>query len=390
MSVVNMKNMLKIVESTPTGQPILITGYHGIGKSESITEYFQSRGYLVITLFVGQMADAGDIIGLPERVDVEYQATDKDGNVYQEKTKITEFCPPKWWPMDATSKVVMFFDEVNRGKPEIMQCLMDMILNKKLNGRELPENTHIIGSMNPLEDGYYQVEELDPAFLDRWNIYELRPTVEEWIFWAARNGVDDNIIGFISKYQNHLDPPKPKEAEVGNVYPSRRSWVKVSNYIKYNSTAERQLDDKLFERYIDGVVGIAASGDYMQYLNTEIRLNINVGEMLVKMDRETEKKLRQLDIAQILHLNVQIALWMENNEETLTDHKSTLDSVGYHLETYLSCIPAETMVQFFDYLSDAYETGRKWPELITESNVNLGNRYVASLHGEELDDEDEA
>lgn len=389
-SVVDLKTCLKVVEATPCDQPILITGGHGIGKSESITKYFEERGYLVIVLFVGQMADAGDLIGLPDRVEIEYKYTDKEGVEHKGKSKITEFCPPKWWPFDTDSKVMMFFDEVNRGKPETMQCLMDMILNKKLNGRELPPMTRIMGSMNPLEDGYYQVEELDPAFLDRWNIYELKPTVEEWLFWGARNGVDNNVLGFITKYLNHLDPPKPSEAKVGEVYPSRRSWVKVSKYLKWNTRKEDgkhlKLDEKIFEKYLQGVVGLQAAADYVQYIRTEVKLNLNVGSMLLQWEKEYEHTIKQLDSSQVLHMNVQIATWLENNEQTMIDSDKSLSAIAWNLENYLNLISPAFMAQFFDYLATAFEEGKDWPQMVMDNNQNISNKFVDVLNGEDLED----
>lgn len=63
----------------------MLCGKHGIGKSQILTDYFSSKGIPVVTLFLGQMSDPGDLIGLPK---------------IDESSKKTEFLPPQWFPLD--------------------------------------------------------------------------------------------------------------------------------------------------------------------------------------------------------------------------------------------------------------------------------------------------
>ena len=82
---INTGDLKTILETTPSTQNILLVGKHGIGKSEIITRHFEDQGIPVIALFLGQMSDPGDLIGLPNK---------------DEKTGKTEFMPPYWFPMD--------------------------------------------------------------------------------------------------------------------------------------------------------------------------------------------------------------------------------------------------------------------------------------------------
>lgn len=54
-----------MLDRTPSTHNIMLVGNHGIGKSEFLTGYFQEKGLKVVALFLGQMADPGDLIGLP-------------------------------------------------------------------------------------------------------------------------------------------------------------------------------------------------------------------------------------------------------------------------------------------------------------------------------------
>ncbi len=100
---IDAKELLEILAMTPAEQNIMLAGAHGIGKSRILTDYFESKGVPVITLFLGQMSDPGDLIGLPNK---------------NEKTGNTEFLPPYWFPTD-NQPIVLFLDEVNRARPEI-------------------------------------------------------------------------------------------------------------------------------------------------------------------------------------------------------------------------------------------------------------------------------
>ena len=64
---INSKELMTLLEVTPSWQNIMLTGRHGIGKSQILTKYFESKGIEVKTLFLGQMSDPGDLLGLPAK-----------------------------------------------------------------------------------------------------------------------------------------------------------------------------------------------------------------------------------------------------------------------------------------------------------------------------------
>ena len=130
MVTLNISELKETLELTPSTQNIMLVGKHGIGKSEILTSYFRSKGMKVVTLFLGQMADPGDIIGIPSKVEKQ----DAAGKA----TSRTDFTPPYWFPQD-DQPIVLFLDELNRARPEILQTVMDLTLNRKLAGKALPE-----------------------------------------------------------------------------------------------------------------------------------------------------------------------------------------------------------------------------------------------------------
>ena len=101
--MINTAELLEILQLTPSEHNIMLIGKHGIGKSEILTSFFQQKGMKVVTLFLGQMSDPGDIIGLPSKI----EALDSNGNI----TEQTNFTPPYWFPID-NQPVVLFLDEL--------------------------------------------------------------------------------------------------------------------------------------------------------------------------------------------------------------------------------------------------------------------------------------
>jgi len=62
---------------------------------------------------------------------------------------------------------------------------------------------------------------MDPAELDRWTVFDVEPTTEDWLKWA--NGRVPSIVwDFINHNRKHLE--HEGDFEPNKVYPSRRSW----------------------------------------------------------------------------------------------------------------------------------------------------------------------
>ena len=214
---INTTELRSLLDITPADQNIMLVGNHGIGKSEILTEYFAAKGMKVVPLFLGQMSDPGDLIGIPNR---------------NENTGKTDFMPPYWFPLDG-KPIVLFLDELNRARPEVLQTIMDLALNRTLAGRKLPEGSRIISAVNAGDQ--YQLTDLDPALVSRFNVLTFRPTAEEWLLWADKAGVDARVKEFIRENSLWLDKePDAKEgADTGlDKTPDRRAWKRVSDILK--------------------------------------------------------------------------------------------------------------------------------------------------------------
>lgn len=240
---ITTRELRDILETTPATHNIMLSGKHGIGKSRIVTEHFEEKGQKVVTLFLGQMSDPGDLIGLPHK---------------DESTGKTVFMPPYWFPTDG-SPVVLFLDELNRARPEILQTIMDLALNRRLAGRDLPEGSRIVSAVNDGEE--YQLTDLDPALVSRFNIYNFRPTVGEWLTWAAKAGLDQHVVDFIENNHAMLDGDgaQTEEGSCLEKSPDRRAWERVSDIMKAASMAGATT-----KKAVAGVVGAKAASLFFE------------------------------------------------------------------------------------------------------------------------------
>lgn len=304
---INGKELENILEFTPENHNILLIGKHGIGKSEILSNFFRQQNTKVVSLFLGQMSDPGDIIGLPYK--------DKE-------TGKTNFMPPYWFPTD-NQPIVLFLDELNRARPEILQTVMDLALNRTLAGKKLPDNSRIISAIN--EGDEYQLTELDPALVSRFNAYNFKPTVSEWVLWASSKKIDNRVITFIQKYPDTLDGNKV-DSEDSNIEktPDRRAWVRVSDVIK-NMSNLNSSDKKL----ISGIIGLKTAVSFFEYLSkNEI---VSAHDLLYNFSKHktaiSKYKLHQLSI-----INESIFNYLETTEISDTDNKKVVKNLTSYVD----------------------------------------------------------
>lgn len=370
-SVKEFKNILKY---TPWHHAILLEGIHGIGKSEIVAQMAKQNDAIMVTLFLGQTSDPGDIIGLPTRITVQ----DEFGEHI-----ITDFAQMKWWPRDPTKKYYLFFDEINRANSSLMNCIMDLVLNRRMNGRNLPEFTRIFGAMNPIDDGFYQVEELDPALVDRFNVYSFKPTADEWIEWGYSEGkIHPAILSFIGKHKNdYLDPPSSKEARAGQKYQSRRSWKRVSDILNEHGDELLSGNMTTLQDILFGVIGQGVCSAFIAHIKT-LGTGLNASLILNKFDEKIESKCKELTVQHQIQLISEITHWLDENSDEMVENKTFRNKILGNLEKFITICHAESMADFFGKLGAAFKEKKTWPQTVANGNPKLGNLFKEVLRGE--------
>ena len=302
---INSSELLTLLEVTPSWQNIMLTGRHGIGKSQILTKYFESKSMMVKTLFLGQMSDPGDLLGLPNK---------------DEATGKTTFMPPYWFPTDG-KPIVLFLDELNRARPEILQTVMDLVLNRKLAGRPLPEGSRIISACNDGEE--YQLTDLDPALVSRFNIYTFRPTAEEWLLWAEREGLDERVVRFINANPDLLDRSADTKDDQGmEKDPDRRAWEKVARLLE-NVTSPQPVHQKV----VAGIIGVQAAALLFQSFRKE---ELTPLELLTDFN-SAKKRIGKWELHKFSLLNDALVRFFETDKVAALDHAKVCENLkAYH------------------------------------------------------------
>ena len=360
ISIAGLKHVLEI---TPTDRNIMLLGDHGIGKSQIVTEFYKKKGYNVITLFLGQMSDPGDITGLPYKREI----TLANGK----KTERMDFLPPAWW--DDEKPFCLFLDEINRGRQEILNVVMDLTLNKKIGGREMPKGSVVVAAANYGER--YNVEDLDPALLDRFHTYMFAPTVEEWIEFAIEKKIDNRIISFITADPQQLDGIVADDANGMEITPSRRSWVSVDAVLKNIKGRNLSNDDCLV---LAGIIGPAATGLFKKHINSMSQVD---AKALLNCEdfNKIKSDLDAMTLQDITYLNDLIKNYLKQNVKTISKNKKKSEMICHNFYLYCEFLKKKKMNEAIAHIIQNLlkVSGPVSELLLTDDDVmNLATEFV--------------
>lgn len=255
----------KIIEAgRDSGVSIWLWGPHGIGKSESVEQVAKKLGIEFIDVRAA-LTEAGDWMGLP------LEAVDKEtGETY------AKFAMSSFLPRDPNWKGILFLDELNRARPDIINCVFQLVLNRKImNHYELPKGASIVAAGNP-GDAEYDVTAIDPALLGRFCHIDLSPTQSEWVDFSRESGVRKDIIQFIQSVPKMLDP-KIKGFDFDQVQPNRRGWTMLARVM--DSLDKLGHTDACILDVATGLVGTAAAVQYAEFRRSNY-LRIDVSKIL--------------------------------------------------------------------------------------------------------------
>ena len=273
----------QLVEIAPhilnSRHPLMIRGRHGIGKSEVVYQIAKNLEMPIIERRASQMTE-GDLIGMPDNT--------KDDNV-------TSWKPPDWFYRACKEAVVVFLDEIDRAVLEVRQGIFELADSRKINGWVLHPDTLIVAAVNGgIHAAHYQVNEMEPAELDRWTVFDVEPTVEDFLEFS-KGKLEEVILDFIRQDNRHLE--HFKDFEPGKVYPSRRSWFRLNKTIVTSGVLQKEKSTSVLASMFhlaNGYVGLEAASalrDFYQNYDSQV----SVEDILVhgKLDLLKKWKIQQ-------------------------------------------------------------------------------------------------
>jgi hypothetical protein len=303
--------------------PVLMRGRHGIGKSQVVYQIGKSMELPVVERRASQMTE-GDLVGLPV----------VSGNS-------TKWNPPDWFKFACDNACVLFFDEVDRATTEVRQGLFELTDSRKLNGHKLHKDTVIFAAVNGGKHGAnYAVADMDPAELDRYTVFDLEPTVEDWLTWAKERTAAE-VYDFIAQNPKHLE--HNSDVEPNKVYPSRRSWDRLNKTIMKANLLERGASPELYT-IVSAFVGMEAAvsfNDFVQNYNKQITVDdLLTGKVLKIVGKMDVNKHNQL-IEKLSDSNKLLTLLTNEQVDNLAE--------------YFAHIPSEVAMLLFKKITAASE-----------------------------------
>ena len=264
----------------------------------------------------------GDLIGLPS-VD--------NGR--------TSWNPPDWFKTACETPVVLFLDEVDRATIEVRQGIFELTDSRKLNGHHLHEDTLIFAAINGGEHGaQYQVGDMDPAELDRWTVFDVEPSVEDWLEWGKDN-VSQVTWDFVNQNRQHLE--HEGEFEPNKVYPSRRSWDRFDEAANKAGVLDNSEDTLVLFNLATAFIGFEAAVAFQDFV-TNYERQVTVEDILDKGD---------LSIAGDFGINEHTAMVEKFDASGVFSEQLPQERID-NLANYLVTLPSEVAMKLWTLLGN--------------------------------------
>lgn len=248
-----LKTVDLVIES---GEVPLIIGESGIGKTSLVKEIAKKYNYYLCTIDANLLKE-GEIGGLP--------VVEKGRTLYATHYKLAEIEKV----IKEEKEVLLFIDELNRCEHAVQQELMNLILNREINGYMLSDRVKIIAAMNPsskyddFENTDYQVVDMDPAQEDRFVWIKMDSDIKEWIKWGMEEGnIETDIIEFLTNFPEYLHTADSTES----IKATPRSWERISKAYKIYKNSDKYSLEILLN-VVKGNVGISIASDFATFIS---------------------------------------------------------------------------------------------------------------------------
>ena len=350
----NFIDTLKSVDLVlSTNEVPLVVGESGIGKTALAKKLAEENNWSLVVID-GNLLKEGEIGGLPTIES--YTTTNSNGEkiekkitVYAVHNKLREIDEE----IAKGKSVLLFIDEINRCEHTVQQELMNLILNREINGYKLHYDVKILAAMNPSSkygsDFDYQVVDMDAAQENRFVWLNMEPDYNQWLNWAMDAGIEQKVIEFISTFPEYLH-----RINEDDVRATPRSYERVSKSYKVYKEQKGSIPRAVFLNVIKGNVGKVIAEEFISFVESDAKALISyddvfLGETLsqdtidkVKSESHTRLYLSAINILKTLELNI-------GNDEEKSNHY-----INRFIE-FLKLYPVDLMVGIMKDIKTNYE-----------------------------------
>jgi len=227
------------------GEPFLLVGSPGIGKTDIITQACDTLGFDMLVEHP-VLSDPTDMKGLPWiKEGAECATFVPFGNVHR--------------ILNAKKPLVVFIDDIGQASPSVQASYMQPILARRINGHDVPDCVRFAAATNRRQDRADVSGVLEPVKSRFTTIIHLSPDCEAWMEWAVVNGIRPEIRAFIN-WKPELFHRFEPTADITNS-PCPRTWAAASRL------ADTGLKGSALHAAVAGAVGDGAATELIGFLH---------------------------------------------------------------------------------------------------------------------------
>lgn len=246
MRISEAKHALKICMIA--GQPAMIVGAPGIGKSDVVFQVAQSLNYDMI-LSHPVVNDPLDAKGLPFTFinDLGQQQAD--------------FVPygDLHYAINCTKPTIWFLDDLGQAPPSVQASYMQLLLAREVNGKRISDSITFVSATNGRKDKAGVSGILEPVKSRFALIFELVAHIDDFCSWAYKSNILPTIpayLRFDTKQLHNFQPSNDFEQS-----PCPRTWHKLSTVLTQLGTSYPELRTRIAA----GAVGEGAALSYCAF-----------------------------------------------------------------------------------------------------------------------------
>ncbi len=225
-------------------QPVFLWGPPGVGKSQVVRQTAQGLGIAIIDIRA-VLLDPVDLRGLPRITDA----------------GIAEWCSPSFFPQSGEG--ILFLDELNAAPPLVQAACYQLVLDRRVGEYVLPEGWTVVAAGNRDQDKAV-THRMPSALANRFVHIDFTVDHLEWLAWAEKNGIAQEIQSFI-KFRPALLHDFDPQGDTRS-FPSPRSWEFVSRLLLFGAEGD------VLRELLEGTIGVGAATELVGYLEIHRRL----------------------------------------------------------------------------------------------------------------------
>lgn len=335
-----------------TGEVPLVVGESGIGKTALVKKLAKENNWSLVVID-GNLLKEGEIGGLPTIES--YKVIDSNGFEIEKKTTVYAVHNRLREIDEEIAKertVLLFIDEINRCEHTVQQELMNLILNREINGYKLHEDVKILAAMNPSSkygsDFDYQVVDMDAAQENRFVWLNMESDHTQWLNWAIGEGIEQKVIEFISTFPEYLNKVNEEDVRA-----TPRSYERVSKSYKIYKEKKDSIPRNVFLNVLRGNVGKVIAEEFINFVESDSKQllsyeDVFLGDNLnpsvidrVKNEGHTRLYLTAMNILKRLESNIK-------------DNNTGLEGYINRLIEFLKLYPVDLMVGVMKEIKNNY------------------------------------